>query len=73
MVDIVPVQREVIENRLLVALNDEDKVALVLTENDLDLVIRALKTNSSYLGPDNRNKTINMVKDLETLKKAAFQ
>ena len=42
MTDTVITSREVIENKILTALVDADKVAIVASEDDLQIVIRAL-------------------------------
>lgn len=42
MSDIENTSREVIENSLLVALSDDDKVAIVCTKDELELLVYAL-------------------------------
>lgn len=42
MVTVNRISREVIEHKLLTALDDEDCVAIVVKEDDLDLIIHAL-------------------------------
>lgn len=58
-------RREVIENKLLAALDDEGKVAILATEIDLILFIKAL---AFYDTPDSKD----MASDLLRLKRAAF-
>jgi len=58
-------RREVIENKLLAALDDESKVAILATEIDLILFIKAM---AFFDTPDSRE----MAKDLLQLKRAAF-
>jgi hypothetical protein len=64
------VRREVIEKKLLIALNDDaGKVALVLSEKDLNILLRALADswNKFYREEDRQ-----MYEDLDKLKQAAF-
>lgn len=42
MSDIENTSREVIENSLLVALSDDDKVAIICTKEELELLVYAL-------------------------------
>lgn len=69
--EIVPTKREVIENRLLTALDDKTKVAILLTEEDLDSLIAYL-----FLANTNRmvmqSKCSDWIKDLNELKNSAF-
>lgn len=65
------VNRQVIENKLLTALDDKSKVAILATEDDLRMLINALKTHSMcYPGWSKKNSEY--VADLEQLKAAAF-
>lgn len=67
---ITSVGREVIESRLLVALTEEDKVAVVLTESDLDLLIRYIAMED--LETEECMKLDEFAGDLKQLRKAAF-
>ena len=58
-------RREVIENKLLAALDDEGKVAILATEIDLILFVKAMVF---YDTPDSHE----MAKDLLQLKRSAF-
>ena len=61
--------REVFENMLLVALDDASKVAIVASEDDLNLLISGLdqiKHLKAYSGASQ------MAEDLRTLRNAAF-
>jgi len=62
-VDRVP--RQVIESRLLAALDDEDKVAIVCTKEDLTMLISSLNVVAGA-------KQLEMARDLYELKQAAF-
>lgn len=65
------VKRQVIENKLLAALDDRGKVAILATEEDLEIIITAL-----LLAESNRvvisSKYKEMRADLEQLRSAAF-
>ena len=63
---IVPTSRQVIESKLMTALEDSQTVAILLNEKDLCLLISALVT----LGCASADE---MAKDLRELKKAAFK
>jgi hypothetical protein len=68
---IVPTKREVIEKKLLAALDDESKVAVLLTKSDLEFL-------SGHLMIARTNRMASMLKcdtwieDLKQLKNAAF-
>ncbi|MDA8106194.1 MAG: hypothetical protein M0Z71_12555 [Nitrospiraceae bacterium] len=65
------VNRQVIENQLLTALDDKSKVAILASEEDLDTLIAAL-----LLSENNRmamsSKFKELRADLQQLKSAAF-
>lgn len=61
-------KREVIERKLLAALNDETKVAALLEKQDLDVLIEALEF---YEGPS-FEKTRQFANDFRQLRKEAF-
>jgi hypothetical protein len=65
------VNRQVIENQLLTSLCDKSKVAILATEDDLRMLINALKTHSMCY-PGWAKKNSEYVADLEQLKSAAF-
>jgi len=63
--------RQVIEKQLLTSLEDKSKVALLLTESEVDILISAL-----FLSESNRMAMPSLYKafrlDLEQLKREAF-
>jgi hypothetical protein len=59
-------QREVIEGKLLAALDDESKVAALLSHDDLDVLIRALSD-----APANA-ENVRMLEDFKQLRAVAF-
>ena len=61
----IPTSREVIENQLLVSMEDKSKVALILTCDDLTMLIDAL----AYAIDDKRTQ---MRRDLQELRHKAF-
>ena len=65
------VNRQVIENQLLTALDDKSRVAILATEDDLRMLINALKTHSMCY-PGWAKKNSEYVAGLEQLKAAAF-
>lgn len=69
MCRVVQSSRTVIANKLLAALNDEDKVAILATEIDLNILIEALKHWWITKGSD---KAHTMAQDLARLKREAF-
>lgn len=68
---VVPTSREVIEGRLLAALDDNTKVAILASVEDLDLFICAFKT-SEGLGMALEPKLKEMRLSLEQLRREAF-
>lgn len=58
--------RQVIENKLLTALNDSSQVAILATEEDLSIMIETLSQSE-------RLKAREMARDFEQLRKAAFK
>ena len=66
-----PVRREIIEDKLLVALDDESKVAILLGEQDLSTLIVALQAvptwNAHY------EKAKRLAADAQALRTAAFK
>lgn len=75
MTDIHRTRREVLENKLLVALDDPGNVAIIATEKDLQLMIDAMicYTSLPNLTEAERSKSIEMTADLIRLQEAAFQ
>ena len=63
---VTAVPRQVIEGKLLAALDDKSKVAVILSEGDLHLLIVAL---DDCVRTD---KVLQMLKDLEKLREEAF-
>lgn len=62
--------KQVIENKLLAALDDEAKVACMFSCEDLDLLIEALRFTHPLRKVPEANER--MAHDLETLRKSAF-
>lgn len=62
---VVPTNRQVIENKLLTALNNSDCVAILASEEDLRIMIEALRKE-----PD--SKARKMAEDYGQLLNAAF-
>ena len=70
---VVPVRKEVIEHRLLVALNDQSKVAILAEEKDLDLLIAGME--SLVQSDELRSNEVpfrDMLDSLKQLRKEAF-
>lgn len=65
------VSREVIERQLLTALNDKSQVAILATEEDLDLLIAALRP-AAPLEPYSSDKAQEFCMGLQQLKREAF-
>jgi hypothetical protein len=63
--------RQVIENKLLIALNDESKVALVLSKQDIEDLIGGL--SGLYLVGKGEERISVFLSDLIKLYKSAFQ
>jgi len=61
------VPHQVIENQLLTALDDKSRVAILATEEDLDLFIEALTPMWAH------TKAQEMLSDIKQLKRAAFK
>lgn len=70
MADIEHTNREVIQGKLLAALDDEGKVAAVLSEADVRLLIDALDVYNEQRHPD--PMAVQMRDDLWQLKNEAF-
>jgi len=60
--------REVIEGKLLAALDDESKVAALFSKRDLDVLIQGLGCTARLAGPE----LMQMVNDLTQLRREAF-
>lgn len=67
---VVPTSRSVIERKLLAALDDEDKVALLLSRKDLELVINAM--GWAPIQHPQRDAANEMLGDLKQLHTEAF-
>lgn len=63
-------KREVISDQVLTALDDKSKVAILCTQEDLDLLIQALYS-MHLLGPANRKRN-RYLDDLKLLQAKAF-
>lgn len=63
--------REVIENKLLTALQDEGTAAILVSENDLSVMIRALEY-AMLADREQTRKARELAKDYRKLLKAAF-
>ena len=67
---IVPVRREVIDNQFLGVLDDKSKVAIIASEDDLDLLLHALRSCRpvSFWG----TRIAEMIDGLRDLRHSAF-
>ena len=65
--DVEPVSRQVISNKLLVALDEGDKVAVVLSSDDLSMLIDVLREAKVRT-----EKQEQFRRDLEQLRREAF-
>lgn len=73
MTDIERLPKEVIEKQLLVALDDKSKVALVLDEEDLTLLLVCLMLSENSLpSPTERKRVKGLRRDVQKLLKEAF-
>ena len=63
--------RDVIENKLLTALQDEGTAAILVSENDLSVMIRALEY-AMLADREQTRKARELAKDYRRLLKAAF-
>ena len=66
------VSHQVIEQQILTALDDRAKVALVIDESDLCLLIDALSWRMADLNASPRSRQWVFLQDLMKLKQAAF-
>jgi hypothetical protein len=64
------VPHQVIDQSIVAALSDKTKVAAILVESDLDLLIAALEGRLE--SGSQKSAAINFAADLKELKKAAF-
>jgi hypothetical protein len=64
--------REIIERKLLAALDDEDKVAIIASRQDLEDLITAVNTLLRHLWSKDWPRVNALKSDLERLKKEAF-
>ena len=62
--------RHIVDRKMLTALNDEDKVAVLMDEDDLDFVIGIFERTT--VTPETRHKVLEMLQDLRQLRLAAF-
>ena len=71
---VVDVPRQVIQNQLLTALDDKSKVAALLDEGDLDILIDALECKLAWddLSKDVEDKAKRFREDLKLLRVKAF-
>lgn len=63
---VIRTNREILENKLLVGLNDHSKVAILATRDDLDLFIRGMRALSGDAAAEQ------FARDMEQLREAAF-
>lgn len=68
--EVIQSTRTVIANKLLAALDNDDKVAILATEADLNTLIEAL--NEMALRTSSRPRFHNLARDLAQLKQEAF-
>ena len=68
------VKRQVIDNQLLVVLDDESKVAIVASEPDLSILIRALRRfgNTRAISDEDKELRRSLIEGLCELKTQAF-
>lgn len=64
---VFPASREIIENKLLLALEDESTVAAILTHQDLNELIDVLETCRA-----STPRVVSMIADMKKLRDAAF-
>lgn len=69
---VVPTTRSVLEHKLLVALDDSSKVAILATKEDLDLFIRALEEFKVQGFLRYQERAMTFAKDLQQLRSEAF-
>jgi len=65
------VSRQVIENKLLTALEDSTNVAILASEHDLQIIIGSLNS-SLWMDKDDQKKARDMAESLSELKRSAF-
>jgi len=61
--------RQVIEGQILMALDDQDKVVIILNEREVGVLIQVMERVVADLGEEPQR----MLKDLRELARAAFQ
>lgn len=73
-IDVVKQKLEVIEGKLLAALDDKSKVAVVLSEDDLLLLIEAALWLNKYPvdGDEKKDRLENLIEGMEQLGQEAF-
>lgn len=69
---VVPTSRSVLEHKLLSALDDSSKVAILATKEDLDLFIHALEDFRVQGFPSFRERATTFANDLRQLRAEAF-
>ena len=70
--DVDRVPRDVIDGKLLAALDDDDKVAIVLSEFDLLMLIESVKHRIALIGEESAGQLVGMLGDMELLRREAF-
>lgn len=71
--DIDRVPRQVIDSKLLAALDDDDKVAMILSEADLMFLIKTLEwSNLKMFDDDEREKLNDLLEAMVRLGQEAF-
>ena len=66
------VNHEIIEQQVLLELSNKDKIALVLSETLLDVVIDAIEWRVNSLPTGTKPRSSDLLRDLKQLKHAAF-
>lgn len=67
MTQVIPTPREVIGQQLLAALDDKSKVAILATEEDLEMLVQAMQRFAE------NDKESRMLEDLRRLQDEAFR
>lgn len=71
-IGIITRNREIIQNKLLESIQDGKKVALILSQEDLDIIITALYLGAKASNPVWKARLESMENDLLNLRSQAF-